>query len=286
MSRLIAALCLSLGLLWALPVQAATFFDTDFESCAASPGNDWPCESWNDFNNETICTTNRLQVTTEQAFSGSKAVKLTYNNVNGSTCQPSIVHSFTASRHIFYRAAMRQQAGFQYGSNGGSKRVRFRPANTAGNPTSLGPYPIFWLYNYFGNYAINIESPYDAKPGGFWIIGSAPTPSAWDQVEMEILINDPGQANGLVRLWVNNTVRAESLGRQWVGPAQSSTGPGGLWHPSDWFSQNAEVFLQSGNGTLYYDRIAVGNTRIGLIGSTLPPSDTTAPSPPTNVTVN
>ena len=270
--------------------QAATYFDSDFEGCAASPGNDWPCDNWDDAGTEAICTANRLQVmNTGGAYSGSKYVRLTYDNAFSSTCKPSIYKTITATSHVFFRAAMRQSVGFQTSSqNNASKRVRFRPANTGDpNPSDgLGAYPIFWLYNHYGSYSINIEQPCDKLAGQYWINANPPTPGGWDEVEFEVFMNTPGQSNGGLRIWVNGVLRAQSLNRKWVADTPTGVcGSSNIWHPSNWFTTEVQIYLQSGVGTVDYDRVAVGNTRIGAVGGTPPPLDTTPPTPPTNVTV-
>ena len=101
-----------MSLLWLLytltipsPSQAAIFFDTDFETCATGTGNDFPCEGWDDFGQESV---GFLRATTTNAFSGSKSVQMTFNNINGSTQQPSIYRILTPQQsHIFARVATR-----------------------------------------------------------------------------------------------------------------------------------------------------------------------------------
>ena len=268
-----------MSLLWILSTlmipnhsHAAIFFDVDFETCAVGTGNDFPCEGWNDFNREFP---GFLEMTTERAFSGTKSVKGTFTNINGGVRTPSIWRSFTPVSSMFTRFATRQSVGFQTGSNGATKMVRFKD--------DVG-YPVVMVSYVWGRYAISVEGPYDHN--GSYVLYSSIVPSqtSWDQVEMEWTLNTPGQANGLVRLWVNGVLRIENMNRQYIGPTPTSRGPHGLLNPSTLLIRTGQVYIQSGLGVLYYDRIAVGDTRIGLATSQ-PSSDTTPPITPAGVQV-
>ena len=97
-------LLLMLTLTIPAPSHAAIFFDTSFEACAVGTGNDFPCEGWDDFKQEAV---GHLQITNSLAFSGTKSVKGTFDNVNGSSRKPSISRSWTRVPHIFARFAHR-----------------------------------------------------------------------------------------------------------------------------------------------------------------------------------
>ena len=94
--------------------------------------------------------------------------------------------------------------------------------------------------------------------------GGPPVSStAWDQVETEWKMNTPGQAGGLVRLWVNGTLYIERLNLQMRGPTPSSINSQGLSNPSTTKFSEAQIFVQCGIGNMWWDRVAVGNARIG-----------------------
>lgn len=277
-----------LALLLAVPsfAHATIYFDDSFETCAAGTGSDYPCEGWDDFGQENVAY---HRVSTVRAFSGTKSVHLTYDN---GAFNPSIYKSFTAGNHIFLRSAVYQVAGFIPGANGASKRFRFRSSNSTANdpnPTDgLGAYPIFWVYNYFGSWAVNIEQPCDNLPGGYWITAGTPAPDKWEQFELEIIMNTGGLPNGGLRIWVDNVLRVQVLNRAWVSATPTGTSCAGspnnpYWHPSDWVTSNIQLYKQSGTGNVFFDRIAVGNERIGIVGQQ-PAQDTTNPNPPTNLT--
>jgi hypothetical protein len=272
-----------MALLWLLcsltipgPLQAAVYFDSNFETCAVGTGNDFPCEGWNDFGKEFINAPNhnKIEITNSLAFSGTKSVKGTWVNVNGGIDNPSIFYYFPASDHLFARFATRQSPGFKMSSNNITKMVRFTSASGSW-------YPVISVWLQSHKYIIGVE--------GSWTLGSVnftggPTASStsWDQVEVECLLNTPGQANGLVRMWVNGVLYVERLNLQLRGPTPTSINSQGLLNSSTYRFNQAQIFVQNGLGSIYYDRFAVGNTRIGL-ASGQTSSDTTAPTIPTGI---
>ena len=252
------------------PSHATVFFDTSFETCTAGTGNDFPCEGWDDFGQESR---GHLEITTSLASSGTKSIKGTFDGINGSTATPSVSRSWTRTPHIFARFAFRESPGFQLGSNGMTKLTRFKD--------DYG-YPMVWLMNRYGTYTILMEGPYDY--GGTYVLtsGIAPSQTSWDQIEFEWKLNTPGQSNGLIRLWINGVLRAEQLNKAYIGPTSTSKSPSGLPTPSTYLIRTAQIYIQAGLGSLYYDRFAVGD---GRIGTSTTSSDTTSPTTPTGVQV-
>ncbi|TKB95638.1 MAG: hypothetical protein E8D41_00315 [Nitrospira sp.] len=272
------------ALLWLLctltipgPSEAEIFFDSNFESCNVGTGNDFPCEGWDDFGIEKIVAPdhNSIEITNSLSFSGSKSVKGTFVNAVGGINNPSIWRNHTSTKHYFFRFATRQSPGFKIATNGHTKMVRFLD-------TTFG-YPIPVLVYRYGTYQIVMEAPYDQADAYLLNSGVVPSQTSWDQVEVELLLNTPGQSNGLIRLWVNGVLRGETLNRQWIGPTPTSKcGNGNNTCPSTWSVKATQIFIQAGLGTIHYDRFAVGNTRIGLTtGQTS--SDSTPPAIPSGV---
>lgn len=292
-------LALILSFVMTASAHATLFFDTDLESCTAvsgllGGGTGFPCTSNGvTFNQFNVGDPPHMYITNAKAFSGSKSIKLIYDNINGSSQTPTAsVHVGSIfggnRRHPSMRYVLWHDCPFAVGSNNQSKRVRFR-AQSASNG-SINAYPIFWTYNVGGNWSIIMEGPYDN--GVKTLTGPPVRCNNWDQVEMEVSINTPGVSDGFVKLYVNNQLVGQTLNRQLVGPNVNSVNtalglPAGGGNPSDWQVETMEIFLQSGNGTIYYDRIAYGDTRVGpTTGTPQQPQDTTPPSAPTNVTVN
>lgn len=246
--------------------HAVTFFDSSFESCSVGTSSDFPCDGWDDFGQ---ANSGHLEVTNSLAFSGTKSVKGTFDRVDqgGNTQQPSISRRMTRTPHIFVRFATRASAGFQLCANESTKMVRFWD-----DPG----YPYVWINNRYGHYTIIMEGPYDYAGTYALDSGVAPSQNSWDQVEFEYKLNTPGQSNGLMRLWINGVLRIEQLNKAYIGPTPTSKGKSGLTNPSTVLIRYAQIYVQCGLGSLYYDRFAVGDTRIGQTtgqgaGDTAPP---------------
>jgi hypothetical protein len=245
--------------------HAAIFFDSDFE---LGVGDDWAANGWNDFG---TANPGHLEITTERALTGTHSVKGTFDNINGSTQRPSIYRSWTRVPHIFARFASRASSGFQIGSNGHTKMMKFK--DDAG-------YPQVWILNKYGAYTIEMEGPYEGPTVISLSSGIAPSQTSWDQIEFELQLNTPGQSNGLMRLWVNGVLRIEQLNKEYIGPTPTSVGANGLSNPSTYLIRTVQIYIQSGVGSIYYDRVAVGDTRIGPTRSTTASIDSTPPARP------
>lgn len=271
---MILVLCLLLLLLVPVSAHAEIFFDSDFETCGVGTGNDFPCEGWDDFGIEFIDEPNhnKIEVSTQQAMSGTKSVKGTWVNVDGGINNPSIYRTFPSGDHFFVRFAARQNGGFQIGSNNNTKLTRF---------TAPQGYPVIMLGLHGNKYALAVEGSWSR---GTYLTVTDVTPSTteWDQVEVEIKMNTPGASDGIERVWVNDILEVETLGQQFRGPTPTSINGQGLANGSTVQLDRAQIFIQSANGSMYFDRFAVGNTRIGILGSA---SDTVPPAAPAGLSV-
>ena len=260
------------------PSHATVFFDTSFEACTVGTGNDFPCEGWDDFKQERI---GAEEVVSGVGFSGSKFMRHFSNGpsptdqIAGNTFKPSIYHTLPDMDYLFMRVAMRFSNPFQFCDNGHTKLIRFRAGAT----------PNLWLYNRWGSYALVMEAPYDYA--GTYVLQTSivPTKGGWDQIEVEWKLNTPGQSNGHLRLWINGVLRAEQLNKAYRGPTPSSRcGNGSNICASDAVIKSMQIYNQCMSGTIDYDRIAIGDTRIGLATSQRS-SDTNPPTVPSGIQV-
>ena len=277
-----------MALLWILcsltvpgPLQAAVYFDSNFETCAVGTGNDFPCEGWDDlgieYNPEP--NHNKIEITNTLDFSGSKSVKTTFVNPtvifgSGISCaldNPSLYKTMPLSDHIFTRFAVRRSPNFQMASTNITKLIRW--------PTSNG-YPTISVWMQGFQYIIGVEGGWST--GSVNYVGGGPVSStAWDQVETEFKFNTPGVSDGLIRLWVNGVLKIERLNLQLRGPTPTSVNSQGLLNPSTSKFAETHIFVQCGLGNMWWDRVAVGNTRIGPVQSTAALADSTPPARPT-----
>ena len=94
----------------------------------------------------------------------------------------------------------------------------------------------------------------------------------WYCVETQEQLGTSGATNGVIRAWVNGTQVQNVTGVQFRQPGDNS------------LYVNKRMYRQEGTGSIWYDRMAVGNSRIGCLGS-VPTSDSTPPTPPVGLTV-
>ena len=274
-----------MALLWLLctltipgPLQAAIFFDSDFETCNVGTGNDFPCEGWDDFGLEWAsgATDNTLEITNLDKFSGSKSVRAIWRGPQNSTDglnKPSIYHTVAKTDHMFMRAALHRSSDYiTCAFNNSTKMIRFRGENQGG-------YPVVMILQQSLGYRISVEGGYGM--GSVVYRGGPTVGTAWEQIEMEVKFNTPGVADGIIRFWVNGTLYIERLNLQLRGPTPTSVNGQGIVNPSTYRFDTAQIYIQCGSGNIWYDRIAVGDTRIGPVQSTSASADSTPPARPT-----
>lgn len=243
------------------------WYDTDWESGSLLTQDGWT--------NPDGATAPQMSISADTALSNTQALKVVWEDINGIIGGNPRMFNALSGTHIYFRAGIKVLSGFQVSVNGHTKMFRFYG----------GAYPIFWLSNVNGFYQISEESAWDtggASPDRS--TGVAPTYGSWDQAQVEILLNTVGNADGYLKVWINGTLRINSLNRQFVGPTPSSTiGSPPLPVPSNLAFTDSAIFRQSGLGTMYFDRVAAGNESIALVGGG---PDMTPPAAPTGVTVS
>jgi len=254
--------------------QATVFWDDDFEGANGMSVPNWAYD---------ISPETSLQGSTEAARTGTKSIKAFYfgqgpidNNPNGGgpVMGRSLAPNYTD--HLFLRFAYRVSANFQPGSTGQTKIMRINTGE------GFGPQVIF-LEHYGSAYGVITTGMYACNTNDTWWVGNqgAIPGGPWQDIEMEVLLNTPGSADGLVRLWVNDTLILQQTGLAFRGPATNSPAcnpgqptPAG----SNMVIQRVQMIRQSATGQTFYDRVAAGNTRIGVLGGRPPPMDTTPPA--------
>ena len=257
-------------LTWALPARAAVYFDSDFEACAVGTGNDFPCDGWADhseFINEP--NHNKLEASMEFALTGTKSVKATWCCPNGGIDSPLLDRYYAKTDNIFVRFAVRVTPGFVTSTNNSTKMFRY---------TSTDGYPVLSIGRYSGKYSFACEGCY--ARGTYIFVTSIPmSTTSWDQIESEFTMNTPGQSNGIHRIWINGVLVMEELNQQQRGPTPTSVNGQGLITRSTRQFDAIQLIIKRGQGSMFFDRIAVGNTRIGMTSGGTPP-DTQSPSVP------
>ena len=93
--------------------------------------------------------------------------------------------------------------------------------------------------------------------------GSVPSDGSWVCIETRIKLNAVGQADGVIEAYKNGVQFTNYTGLEFRKVSQGSQ--------NNVFTFN-RIFRQNGTGSLNYDRLAFGNTRIGCLGSIPAPS--------------
>jgi hypothetical protein len=93
---------------------------------------------------------------------------------------------------------------------------------------------------------------------------------SWQEIEWQWIMNTPGQANGSMAAWLGTTQVFSQTGREYRGPNPGTVASDGLNNGSNNHVNNVRLYAQFGQGTIYLDRVATGNTRIGTTGQSPP----------------
>ena len=246
------ALSFVLALFSLLPISshATVFFDDSFEG--ANPGaSGWgyalsscsgsPCPY--------------LDVSTDVAHAGSKSLKKTYtesSNLINSTITVGLYRGFGTSATDVYKRYWYRTSGFTYGIVG-TKHMY-----------TEGQRPYFYSANLFGSREMTIVTQTVAECGYstcnlYPNMASRPlADNVWYCIEEHTKLNTPGQANGVVELWVNGVQTIGYYNRTFLGPNVSNPNGNSSTHTLS----GVKFYKEGGNGAIYYDQLAVGNTRI------------------------
>ncbi len=134
-------------------------------------------------------------------------------------------------------------------------------------------YPSFWWIMPFGQTTLTVAV--QGINGGtetLNISGANIPQNRWACIETHIRMSGPGARNGIIEAWIdgNQVIARYDL------PMRDATA-NGKNSPTAKFTFN-QLYVQYGQGDLYYDKLAVGNQRIGCSGA---PPQSEAPSQPT-----
>jgi hypothetical protein len=268
--------------------NATIFFDTDWEN-ASAPFAGCAQDGWDGGNGWAPCGRGALEVVPSgtdgvTAKSGSYMLRGTFTDVEGSANQPGNLNSFPNTNHLFGRFLYTKSPNFQVGSNNFTKIFLINGTAYPELAIELTGGPGYIMYKFY------LSSTYDDGtlfPGDAVLLDcnvSSATAPNWDEIQFEAKINDPGAANGYIRMWVNGHQCINYQNHQIVGPTTKSTAgfntPGYQLTPSNQMWNAPEIFVQSGLGQMYMDRVAFGDQCIpSVIDGSLPCSGSPSPAP-------
>jgi hypothetical protein len=208
---------------------------------------------------------------TSVKFSGNGSVRLNYP----SECYPDasaqvncggyMDRNFPATVNLYRRFYIRLSAGFQV-SDVYTKIMR---------SDTTGPNSNWWAMGCCGNRHFlvgNQNVPTMGSTTNSYANFSFPNDAQWHCVETHEQLNTPGTANGITQVWVDGTQVMNHINTMY-----RQAGDNSLFH-------NNRLYRQTGLGSIWYDRVAVGDQRIGCSGSP-PNADTTPPMAPSGLLV-
>jgi len=261
-------------LLWTAPAQAVTLIaESGFEG--ANPEAD----GWGYTN--SYCTSSPcafLDVSTDVAHAGSKSLKGTYNaawsDPNPQINTVAIFKDFIASTEVYNRYWYRTTA-FTYTAASGTKHIYWRK-NQSDAPDGFS---INWFGSRTMGYGMQGIPNQNCTTGALTPPGTrscnyypnmASRPLAdgvWYCIEEHVKLNDIGQANGSLEMWVDGTQTVGYYNKTWRSNANAAY-------------SRFNIYKQNGDGLVYFDQFMAATTRIGCGGAPPPPQDTTSPATP------
>jgi hypothetical protein len=203
-----------------------------------------------------------MTVVTTQHYTGTKALQMVYpSQVGTSTSHVELVPFSPCLTDAWARFMLKLQPGFLVGNNALSKMWNFVGLNYGGDewfelfgsaPGGVGSAPSGVRFNY---------NAWDFNDAQF-LQGNVPVADGnWHQVELNWRFNTPGVSDGWIKLYFDNALIAQTLNRQLRGPASNSTSHG-IAFPSNACLNWAQIYQQSGLGTLWIDRLGISGSRL------------------------
>lgn len=248
-------LCL-MGMALALPTEAAVFWDDELETGNTGyglPGGFSPPA---------------MVFDTSVKFSGNGSLRYDFNancypdSSAQSNCGGFTDRTFTPTANFYRRLYMRLSGGFTV-SDVFTKLFR---------SDTTGPNSNWWTLGCCGQLKLivgNQNVPSIGATMNNYTNYTMPT-NQWVCVETYEQLNTPGVANGVQRAWVDGVLVLDTSGIMF-----RQSGDNSLYN-------NNRLYRQTGLGSIWFDRMAAGDTRIGCVGGT---TDTTPPAPPANFKV-
>lgn len=248
MHRLLLALAL---LLCFGSAHAAIYWEDSFEA---------PCGfcNWTDYG----LGTSGFSLSTTEKISGNQSLRMTYPN-------GGFLDRFLGQKNKQFniRFSIKRGADWRTYTSAPSKIIYIR----CDQSQSCNTNGVLILEVNSNSLFFALQGAYDTNNTQHHNLGITVT-EQWQEVEFQWIMNDPGQANGSMTAWSNGVQTFHQSGRQYRGPTVA-TG-------SQTFVDNVRNYIQFGTGSLYLDRYATGNQRIGSGGVPPPPPPPTTPPPP------
>jgi hypothetical protein len=214
-----------------------------------------------------------MTIDTSVFMSGNSSTRLDYS----SQCYPDLLQSTG-----FQCGGFTDRGGFSTTNLWTRYYVRFSPGFTIGDSeTKLmltgtsGIYSTWWNLKFGGN---TLNAEVQNVPVGYtsnnFASSGVPIDGSWVCIETHEQMNTPGVANGMLEAWINGQLVLSKSNMAYRGSGDNSV------------FQYKRIYRQVGRGSIWFDRVAVGDSRIGCSGATAAPaSDTTPPAAPVGLSL-
>ena len=253
---------------------ATPFFDENFEyadnTAWLSSGN-WGASS---------CTaaqhTGIMEISSQRSFSGSKSLKMTYVGDLGATAFTCFIDRFFPASDTVYTRIYLFLDGFT-ASNINTKMY---------TQSHDKHYPRFWWSLHQSSNIMRVAIEGTTLGANANLPGGAFPSGRWACLETRVTLNTPGMADGIVQAWVDGVQRIDRTDLMMRNATEvliNGTLPNANYNGPSSRMQYTRMYRQHGNGVIYFDELAVGNTRIGCLGAQ---TDATPPAPPSNFAAN
>lgn len=230
-------LLLLISLVWPSTVQAATYWDDELES-----GN-------TGYNLADLNDASAMTFDPSFKFSGSGSLRLNYDSacypdriLEGFQCGGFMDRNHTGAQTLFQRFYLYLPSSFTVGDTE-TKLISQIPGNFT--------WDIVWLFKN-GNHTLIAGAVRGLD--GIAVEYSADTAHPFDQwvcVETQVTTNTIGSSNGIIRAWMNGTQIMNITNAVMLVSGDSNTN----------YINTERFYRQVGQGNLWYDKFAVGNTR-------------------------
>ena len=213
------------------------------------------------------------------------ACDIPYGQGTSGQCGGSISRSFPDSPSVYKRVYFRMSGStaqgatiqtpsglFQSSAASHTKMLKGQTNTITGTPESTARH--WWEIGCCGSKALNISAEYTPTASGTQNHFSSITlqDNRWYCIETHEAMNTPGLPDGIIEAWVDGVKVLTRTNIIW-----QRAGSNFLW-------REFSLMRQNGAGNFWWDRFAAGNTRIGCLGTSLPP-DTAPPASPQELVV-
>ena len=205
---------------------------------------------------------------TSVKFSGSGSLRYNFDSVcypdssAQTNCGGFMDRTFAPTATLWKRFYIRLSSGFTV-SDVFTKLMRSDTNGLTSNWWTLGCCGQFKLEVHDQNVPVGNTSVY--------YTGYTMPTNQWVCIETYEKLNTPGVADGVQQAWVDGVQVLNQTGIPFRASGDNS------------LYVNNRLYRQTGLGSIWFDHIAVGDTRIGCVG-TPPSGDTTPPATPTGFT--